>query len=124
MSHILIVDDQPYLKELFSEELMEEGYRVVSVSDAEFLKGYFEDSKPDLVLLDLYLDGFEGGDILHYIKRKKPRLPVLIFTAYDSYVDDPRVSQADGYVIKSFSNLSGLKEKIVNVIGRKSVNRA
>ena len=117
MALILIVDDQPHLQELFSEELTDEGYRVMSVSEAESVKGYLRDSKPDLVLLDLYLNGFEGWDLLRDIKDKYPHLPVLIVTAYDSYVNDPRVSQADGFVIKNSVALNRLKQKIAEVLG-------
>lgn len=116
MANILIVDDQPHLQQLFSEELVDEGHRAVSAPDAESVKRYLKDSKPDLVLLDLYLNGFEGWNLLHNIKSKYPHLPVLIVTAYDSYVDDPRASQADGYMIKNFTALNGLKEKIAEVL--------
>ena len=84
MSKILIVDDQPHLQELFSKELMDEGHSVVSVSDAESVKESLSDSKPDLILLDLYLNGFEGWDVLRDIKRNDPNLPVLIVTAYET----------------------------------------
>ena len=122
MASILIIDDQPYIQELFSQELMNEGYGVVSAGDAESAKVYVENSKPDLVLLDLYLNGLEGWDVLHDIKSKDPHLPVLIVTAYDTYADDPRLSQADGYMVKSFVHLDELKQKIANVLGRKQVS--
>lgn len=123
MPKILIVDDQPHLQEFFSQELMEEGYCVVSIADAESAKEYLVDSKPDLVLLDLYLNGFDGWDVLRDIKSKEPHLPVLIVTAYDSYVADPRVSQADGYVVKSFVHFDQLKRKIADIFGQRPVNR-
>jgi len=123
MPKILIVDDQPHLQELFSQELMEEGYCVVSIADAESAKEYLVDSKPDLVLLDLYLNGFDGWDVFRDIKSKEPHLPVLIVTAYDSYVADPRVSQADGYVVKSFVHFDQLKRKIADIFGQRPVNR-
>lgn len=123
MPKILIVDDQPHLQEFFSQELMEEGYCVVSIADAESAKEYLVDSKPDLVLLDLYLNGFDGWDVLRDIKSKEPHLPVLIVTAYDSYVADPRVSQADGYVVKSFVDFDQLKRKIADIFGQRPVNR-
>ena len=44
-------------------------------------------------------------------------------TAYDSFVDDPRVSQADGYLIKSFVALDELKQKIADVLERKTVRQ-
>lgn len=118
MASILIVDDQPYLQELFAQELVDEGYSVVSVADIESAKRSLKDGNPDLVLLDLYLSGFEGLNLLDEIKHKKPHLPVLIVTAYDSYMHDPRVSKADEYVVKSFSHLEDLKRKIIDVLGQ------
>ena len=116
MANILIVDDQPYVRELLSEVLAREGYRVASVGDIQSIWGRLRDSPPDLVLLDLYLDGSKGWDVLRDIKSMDPDLPVLIVTAYDSYDNDPRLSQADGYIIKSFSVFDELKEKIAEVL--------
>jgi len=118
MARILIVDDQPCVRELLSEELISEGYRVATAGDVESVRGHLRFSQPDLVLLDLYLDGPDGIGVLHDIKGQNPNLPVIIFTAYDSYVDDPRLSQADGYVIKSI-DLDELKGKIADVLRRK-----
>jgi DNA-binding NarL/FixJ family response regulator len=75
-------------------------------------------SRPDLVLLDLHLDGPSGFNVLADIKKDHPRLPVVIFTAYDSYKDDPRLSQADGYVVKSVL-LDELKEKVSDLLKSK-----
>jgi len=118
MAKILIVDDQACVRELLSEELISDGYRVATAGDAESISGHMRFSEPDLVLLDLYLDGAEGFRILRDIKGQNPDLPVIIFTAYDSYWEDPRLSQADGYVIKSI-DLGELKGKIADVLSRK-----
>jgi len=119
MAKILIVDDQPCVRKLLSEELVCDGYQVAAVGDAESATGHLRFSRPDLVLLDLYLDGPDGWEVLRDIKSRDPHLPVVIFTAYDSFVDDPRLSQADGYVIKSI-DLYELKQKIANVLNRKT----
>lgn len=121
MPNILIVDDQPHLQQFVSEELMDEGYSVVSVSDAESVRGCLRNSKTDLVLLDLYLNGFQGWDLLRDIKEIQPDLPVLIVTAYDCYSDDLRLSQAEGYIVKSFNKFDELKRKIAEVLGKRSV---
>ena len=116
MEKILIVDDQQYIQEIFSEELTNDGYIVEGVSEAKGVMRHLKDSKADLVLLDLHLKGFKGWDVLDDIKDNYPHLPVVIFTAYDSYMDHPRLSQADGYVIKSLLQFDNLKNKIEEVL--------
>jgi len=116
MATILIVDDQPYMKELFSGDLIDEGHQVVWVGDAKSVRKCLDIFLPDMVLLDLYLKGFDGWEVLHDIKNWNPNLPVLIVTAYDSFMDDPRVSQADGYIVKSFTHLNEMKEKIHGIL--------
>lgn len=118
MPNILIVDDQPCVRELVSKELIHEGYLVEGVGDAESAKTYLGSSRPDLVLLDLYPDGLNGWEVLRDVKKQQPQLPVIILTAYDSFRDDPRLSQVDGYVIKSF-DFGELKQKIAHLLGGK-----
>lgn len=120
MAKILIVDDQICIRDLLSEELISEGYRVATAGDAESISGHLRFSRPDLIVLDLYLDGPDGIGVLRDIKRQSPDLPVIIFTAYDSYMDDPRLSQADGYVIKSIC-LDEIKGKIADVLSTRQV---
>ena len=120
MANILIIDDQLWVREFLVEELTCEGYQVAAICNAKSVLENLTVSLPDLVLLDLYLDGTDGFGILSDIKRHEPSLPIIIFTAYDTYVDDPRLSQADGYVIKSF-RLDELKQKVADVLKRKPV---
>jgi CheY-like chemotaxis protein len=115
MAKILIVDDQACARELISEWLTDEGHSVISTGCARSAIEQLRFSRPDLVLVDLYLGDHKGWDVLGDIKRQAPHLPVLVVTAYDSFVNDPRLSQADGYVIKSF-NLDNLKQKIAKIL--------
>lgn len=119
MLNILIVDDQPYLYELFPHDLMEESCHVTGASDTESVKRYLEDSIPDIVLLEISLHGFEGWDVLRHIKSKDPHLLVLIVTAYDNYASDPRACESDGYLVKDFFHLEKLKEKIAKALAWK-----
>jgi len=118
MAHILIVDDQEAIREILIEELKER-YSVDGIGDATALFSYLSRIKPDVVVLDLYLDGFEGWEILSKIKKIYPNIYVIIFTAYDSFMEDPRISIADGYLIKSFGNLELLKKKISDLLNDK-----
>jgi DNA-binding response OmpR family regulator len=122
MANILIADDQCCVQELLCEELADEGYGVKTAGDAESVRTQIRSSRPDLLLLDLYLDGPNGFELLRYIKKQDPDVPVIIFTAYDSYVDDPRLCQADGYVVKS-SDFVELKKKIADVLSQKLVSQ-
>ena len=121
MPFVLIVDDQPFLRELFSEELLNEGYHVESVGEASSIWGYLKGSRPDLVLLDLYLDGVRGWEIVRDIKEKDPNLPVVILTPCDSFAEDPRLSEAEAYVVKSFRALDGLKDKIAESLEKSMI---
>ena len=116
MANILLLDDQPYMGEFLSEELSEQGHSLTCMADADSLLLYLEDETPDLILLDLYLDGFEGLDLLKTIKNgKRSSVPVVILTAYDSFQNDPRVSLAQGYIIKDIYT-KNLKDKISEVL--------
>jgi two-component system response regulator (stage 0 sporulation protein F) len=121
MADILIIDDQACVREIFAEELISEGHQVVTAGDVESVRGHLRFSRPDLVLLDLYLEGPNGIDVLQDIKRERPKLPVIILTAYDSFREDPRLSQAAGYVIKSIF-FDELKEKVADVLTKQQLH--
>jgi DNA-binding response OmpR family regulator len=116
MANILLVDDQPYMGEFLAEELAEVGHNLKWVGGNDELLIELEEGTPDLILLDLYINGFEGWSLLAQIKRRKERIPVIVLTAYDSLPEDPRLAQADGYVIKDFFT-DKLKSKIGEVLG-------
>ncbi len=115
MPNILIIDDQPCVRELISRELMPDGHKVEGFADAESVMRHLRSSRPDLVLLEPYMHGSGGWELLRHIKKHNPDLPVLIVTACDSFLDDPRVYMAEGCFTKSF-DLSKLKQKIADLL--------
>ncbi len=122
MANILIIDDQAWVKDLCKEGLSGEGYKVSATDDIESVRKNIFSFKPDLVLLNLYLKhGFVVWDVLREIKIQGPSLPVLIVTAYDKNLFNSRLSQADGYVIKSHFQCDDLKQKIATLINRRLV---
>jgi len=116
MPKILIIDDQAYICRLVSDVLVASGYEVQAVGDADRVCKLLSSFQPDLILLDLYLDGPEGFDLLKDIKREFPNLSVIIMTAYDSYQDDPRLSEADGYIIKRLNFWEEIVEAIEEIL--------
>ena len=111
MSKILVVDDQEYVRLLYSKELNEDGYEVVTAEGGYKLLEAIEEEKPDLVILDIKMGDCNGLDILQDIRNHFYDLPVILSTAYDFFKEDMKSISADFYVIKSF-DLTELKNKI------------
>ncbi len=112
---ILIVDDEEHIRFLYSEELTEEGYEVITADSGYKLLEKIEKEKPDLVVLDIKMIDYNGLDILQDIRNKYYSLPVILCTAYDTFKEDMKSIAADHYVIKSF-DLTELKSKIATAL--------
>ncbi len=111
MAKILVVDDEEHIRFLYSEELTEEGYDVITADSGYRLLERIEEEKPDLVVLDIKMADYNGLDLLQDIRNHYPDLPVILCTAYDTFKEDMKSIAADAYVIKSF-DLTELKERI------------
>ena len=111
MAKILIVDDEEHIRFLYSEELTEAGYEVITADSGYMLLERIKEEKPDLVVLDIKMVDYNGLDLLQDIRNKFYNLPVILCTAYDTFKEDMKSIAADFYVIKSF-DLTELKGKI------------
>ena len=111
MQKILIVDDEEHIRYLYSEELTEAGYEVVTADSGYKLLEMIEEEKPDLVVLDIKMVDYNGLDLLQDIRNRFYDMPVVLCTAYDTFKEDMKSIAADFYVIKSF-DLTELKKKI------------
>jgi len=111
VAKILIVDDEEHIRFLYSEELSEAGYEVITADSGYQLLERIDEERPDLVVLDIKMVDYNGLDLLQDIRNKFYDLPVVLCTAYDTFKEDMKSIAADFYVIKSF-DLSELKNKI------------
>jgi DNA-binding response OmpR family regulator len=85
MAHILVVDDEPGLRDFVSDALAGAGHRVVTAPDGETAFSELEASPVDLLVLDLRLPGrFDGMDVLRHARAELPELPVIVLTAHGS----------------------------------------
>ncbi|MDR2352177.1 MAG: response regulator [Deltaproteobacteria bacterium] len=112
---ILVVDDEAHIRLLYSEELAEDGYQVITAENGHGLLEKIEKEKPDVVILDIKMVDYNGLDLLQDIRNKYYDLPVILCSAYDTFIDDMKSIAADHYVVKSF-NLDELKQKISDVL--------
>ncbi|MEA3360407.1 MAG: response regulator [Thermodesulfobacteriota bacterium] len=111
MARILVVDDEEHIRLLYSEELSEAGYEVITAADGYKLIEKIEEQKPDVIILDIKMIDYNGLDLLQKIRNKFYNMPVILCTAYDTFKEDIKSIAADFYVIKSF-DLTELKNKI------------
>lgn len=113
MKRILLVDDDIRIQRLLAEELEEDGYRISTARNGKDALSFLTtvSEKPDLVILDLRMPKMNGLETIGLMLKLKLNIPVIIFSAYSSYRNDPLSMAADAYVVKS-SDLSELKVKI------------
>jgi DNA-binding response OmpR family regulator len=108
MKRILVVDDEESIRQLYKEELEEEGYEVELAERGEEALEKISRSKPQVVILDLKMPGMGGLEVLERIREQDKDLPVIICTAYGEYKSDLATWASDAYVVKS-SDLTELK---------------
>lgn len=101
---ILVVDDEPELRQMLHRYLKAEGFEVAEATDGERALSRIRDAPPDLVVLDVGLPGADGFAVLQET-RKFSDVPVIMLTARTEEVD--RVIGltigADDYIAKPFS---------------------
>ena len=104
-TRILIVDDDPQIRESLRRGLTFEGYRTDLAADAEQALRLMRDDLPDLAVLDVLLPGIDGLEVCRRVRAVAPTLPIIMLTARDSIPD--RVSGldagADDYLVKQFA---------------------
>ena len=101
---ILVVDDDPKLRDLLAQYLGREGFRVRTANDGNAMDRVIAESQPDLVVLDLMLPGEDGLSIARRL-RGGTDIPVIILSARGDEVDRIVGLEvgADGYLAKPFS---------------------
>ena len=102
--NILIVDDEPAIREVCAEAAKQSGMKAITVSTAEEALEVLENSAVDIVLTDLMLQQTSGLELLKRVHDTSPTLPVIVLTQYgtiDSAVTATRLGAID-YVTKPF----------------------
>ncbi len=103
---MLVVDDEPMVREVVGRYLAREGYQVTEASDGPGALAAVEAFQPDLVVLDVMLPGRSGFDVLRAIRtRGDAAPPVILLTARVEESDRVLGLElgADDYVVKPFS---------------------
>jgi DNA-binding response OmpR family regulator len=118
MKKILVVDDEENIRELYRDELVEEGYRVEMAENGLQALAKVESFRPDLVTLDVMMPGMDGIEVLRRIREKNPSIPVLLLTAFGEFKQDFSTWASDAYIVKS-ADVTELKQTVRKLLGRK-----
>lgn len=115
---VLVVEDEPTLRETLAEALEADGFRAVQAGDGRMALELFRADKPDLVLLDLMLPELSGLEVARQI-RAESSVPIVMLTARDAELDKVVGLEmgADDYVTKPFS-LRELSARVRAVLRR------
>ena len=101
---VLVVDDEPTIAESVAARLRAEGFEVEIAADGPSAVAAAAARRPDLVVLDVMLPGFDGLEVCRRIQADRP-IPVLMLTARDEETDllVGLAVGADDYLTKPFS---------------------
>jgi DNA-binding response OmpR family regulator len=104
MTTVLVVDDEPIVREVVVSYLQREGYRTLEAADGDRARELLQAESPGLVVLDVMLPGTGGLELCRWI-RARSELPVIMLTARGEEADRIVGLElgADDYVTKPFS---------------------
>jgi two-component system response regulator ResD len=102
--HVLVVDDEPIVREVLERFLNREGFEVTTAADGQAAIDAFRSTQLDLVVLDLMLPRVDGLEVFRQIRRRNGT-PVIMLTARGEETDRVVGLElgADDYVTKPFS---------------------
>lgn len=87
---VLIVEDEPRMRQLLLEVLPEMGYQPAAARTAEQAASMLKEQPADILMLDLNLPVMDGMTFLEQLRRDHPHLPVIILTGFGSLEDARR----------------------------------
>lgn len=116
MAHILVIDDDPGVREMLRLVLTAEGYEVRAAADGVAGIASVKESPPSLVILDVSMPGASGTEVLESLRRLHPGLPVFFLTVYGDFSDRTELDAADCCFVKS-ADLTPLLKAVARTLG-------
>lgn len=123
-SRIIVVDDEPGIREFLAMMLNKNGYMVETVADGNEAINRMETNLYDLAVLDIVFPTINGIDVLKTINEKSPETSVIMITAYPSHetaLEAMKLGAYD-YIAKPFK-ISELKRVIEKALRKKNCSR-
>jgi len=117
MSRILIVEDEEKLRRIIAHQFRHDDFDVLEAEDAEEAVKILQDRQEqiDLVILDLLLKEITGAFIFDFLRKRYPKIKVVVSSIFDKTEQMLFVDRADGYYCK-MDDLSELKYKVKSLL--------
>ena len=113
---ILLVDDEPGVRQLLGEALLRKGYEVLSADSGAQAKRIFQGTSPDLLISDLQMEDTDGFSLIEELKKTRPGIPVLLLTGV--IFDPETIAEAIEKNISSYINKTAPLQQILGEVQR------
>jgi len=119
---IMVVEDDPTLRDIYTTRFKAEGYEVTSASDGEAALTVAVKEKPDLILLDIMMPKISGFDVLDILRdteeTKNTKIVVMSALSQSADIEKGKNLGASAYLVKSQVTLSEVVDKIKTIINQ------
>jgi DNA-binding response OmpR family regulator len=117
MTRVLVVDDEPNIRQVLVYVLEDEGYRVEEAQDGEAALELIRRQHPDVIILDMKMPGMDGWQFVRrYRELYDHQAPIIVLTAAQDAAKRGADVSADSYVPKPF-DLDVLIERVSSIAG-------
>jgi UDP-3-O-[3-hydroxymyristoyl] N-acetylglucosamine deacetylase len=124
MNPICIVDDQPYICSTVSNILKDEGYPALAFADAESFWDSLDTLEPSLVMLDIWLPGSDGLQLLRRLQDRFPKLPIIMMSGHAGIDTAVAAIKAGAYdFMEKPLHLEALLDKVKSAVKHLPVKR-
>lgn len=113
--NILIVEDDESILEVIKIILEESGYSTTTITGGNLLKKYLKNSTPDLILLDIWISGYDGREITRYLRSKEQtkNIPIVVISAHSEARKIAQSLKVDDFIAKPFD-----MDELLDKVGR------
>ncbi|HYN15792.1 MAG TPA: response regulator, partial [Terriglobales bacterium] len=99
---LLVIDDEPLIRDLFQSSFSTEGYEVRVAKDGFAALAEMRGALPDLILTDLKMPNMSGFELLSVVRRRFPQIPTIAISGEFQPAVEPLGVLADAFFVKPF----------------------
>jgi CheY-like chemotaxis protein len=100
---IVVADDNPGIRQTFTDLLGDEGYQVITVGNGYQLLDYLRENSADIVILDLMMPEKDGLETISILRSIAPDTKIIVYTAFGRYESSLYAKEADKFLLKTES---------------------